>query len=110
MERMEQNIYAKAGVSGQIFAPTGSSSLEKSLENDLALMMSLANKFSVFITNILNTNFGNSNINFKYTVLPVSYYNSDKYIESTFKLVNSGYSFFIAGYSDGIKSKRFNKC
>ena len=105
MERMEQNIYAKAGVSGQIFAPTGSSSLEKSLENDLALMMSLANKFSVFITNILNTNFGNSNINFKYTVLPVSYYNSDKYIESTFKLVNSGYSFLLPSIAMGLNQK-----
>ena len=66
LTRMEQNIYAQAGVTGQVFASTGSSSLETSLNNDLALMMYFANKVSRFITNTLNDAYGNGNITFKY--------------------------------------------
>ena len=92
LTRMEQNIYAQAGVSGQAFASTGSSSLETSLNNDLALMMVLANKFSRFITNTLNDNFANGNITFKYSIMPITYYNTADYVDTTFKLVGSGYS------------------
>ena len=92
LTRMEQNIYAQAGVSGQAFASTGSSSLETSLNNDLAMMMVLANKFSHFITNTLNDNFANGNITFKYTIMPITYYNTADYVDTTFKLVGSGYS------------------
>lgn len=92
LTRMEQNIYAQAGVTGQVFASTGSSSLETSLNNDLALMMVLANKFSRFITNTLNDNFANGNITFKYTIMPITYYNTASYVDTTFKLVGSGYS------------------
>ena len=92
LTRMEQNIYAQAGVSGQAFASTGSSSLETSLNNDLALMMVLANKFSRFITNTLNDNFANGNITFKYTIMPITHYNVADYVDMTFKLVGSGYS------------------
>jgi hypothetical protein len=92
LTRMEQNIYAQAGVSGQIFASTGSATQETALNNDLALMMVLANKFSRFITNTLNDNFANSNISFKYTIMPITYYNTADFIDSTFKLVGSGYS------------------
>jgi hypothetical protein len=66
LTRMEQNIYAQAGTTGQIFAATGSSSLASSLNNDLALMMYLANKFSRFISNTLNDLFANGNISFTY--------------------------------------------
>ena len=92
LTRMEQNIYAQAGVSGQAFASTGSSSLETALNNDLALMMVLANKFSRFITNTLNDNFANGNITFKYTIMPITYYNTASFIDTSFKLVGSGYS------------------
>ena len=92
LTRMEQNIYAQAGVSGQTFASTGSSSLSTSLNNDLALMMVLANKFSRFITNTLNDLFANGNITFKYTIMPVTYYNAEDFINMSFKLVGSGYS------------------
>lgn len=92
LTRMEQNIYAQAGVSGQIFASTGSSSLESSLNNDLALMMVLANKFSRFITNMLNNNFGNGNVTFKYTIMPITYQNAADFADMSFKLVGSGYS------------------
>ena len=42
LEQIEKNIYAQAGVSGQIFSSTGSSTLDASIKNDIALMMYLA--------------------------------------------------------------------
>lgn len=105
LTRMEQNIYAQAGVTGQIFASTGSSSLETSLNNDLALMMYLANKFSRFITNLLNDIFGNGNITFKYTIMPISYYNAVDFADASFKLVGSGYSALMPALAFGLTQK-----
>lgn len=105
LEQMLNNVYSRAGVSGQIFASTGSSTLESSLKNDLALMMYLGNKFSVFITNAINTVYANANITFKYVILPISYYNEDKYVDNAFKLASSGYSFLLPALAMGITQK-----
>lgn len=105
LTRMEQNIYAQAGVTGQIFASTGGSSLEASLNNDLALMMYLANKFSRFITNTLNDTFANSNVSFKYSIMPVTYYNESRFIDQSFKLVGSGYSALMPALAFGMTQR-----
>ena len=102
LTRMENNIYAQAGTSGQIFAPTGSGSLDASLNNDLSLMMYLANKFSTFISNTLNSLFANGDVNFKYIIFPVSHYNKDKFVETSFKLLGSGYSALIPALGSGL--------
>lgn len=105
LTKIEQNIYAQAGVSGQIFAATNNNGLDTSLKNDLALMMYLANKFSAFVSNLLNTLFSNSNITFKYTFLPISYYNQSEFVDSSFKLVGSGYSFLMPAIAMGLSQK-----
>lgn len=105
LDRMLQNVYNEAGTSSQIFASTGSSTLETSLDNDTALMMVLGNKFSLFITNLINRLFANSNISFKYTILPITHYNDKKYAETAFKLASSGYSFLLPSIAMGISQK-----
>lgn len=105
LKQMLQNIYAQAGVSSEIFASTSSTTLPTSLKKDLALMMSLANKYSVFITFILNTLYQNSNISFKYNILPVSYFNEDEYIQTTFKLATYGYSYLLPAIALGLSQK-----
>lgn len=105
LDRSEQDIYAQAGISREIFTAKNSISLEYSLKNDMSLMMYLAGKFSNFVTNIINRVYGNSNISFKYTILPISYYNSDSFIDSSFKLVGSGYSFLLPSIALGINQK-----
>ena len=105
LNRIEQNIYTQAGVSGQIFASTGSASLEVSLNNDLALMMYFANKAAVYITNIINEKFSNSNIAFKYLIMPVSHQNTTTFIEDSFKLVGSGYSALVPALAFGMSQK-----
>ena len=105
LTRMEQNIFAQAGVTGQVFASTGSSSLETSLNNDLALMMYFANKVSRFITNTLNDTYGNGNITFKYMIMPITYYNATSFADSTYKLVGSGYSALMPALAFGLTQK-----
>lgn len=105
LDKMEKNIYAQAGVSGEVFTSSGSSTMDASLRNDMAFMMVLANKFSAYITNLLNRKFSNSNISFKYTILPVTYHNYDKFVDTSFKLVGSGYSFLMPAVALGLSQK-----
>jgi hypothetical protein len=102
LEKSLQNIYSNTGVSGQLFAPTGSQALMISIKNDISLMMILGNKYSRFLTFIVNTLFANSNITFKYTLLPISYYDVSDYITDSFKLAQSGYSFLLPSLALGI--------
>ena len=105
LDKMEKNVYAQAGVSSEIFTSSGSSSLDASLRNDMAFMMILGNKFSAYITNLLNRKFSNSNVTFKYTILPITYHNYDKFADTSFKLVGSGYSFLMPALALGLSQK-----
>ena len=105
LEKNLQNVYSKAGVSGSVFAPTGSQALMLSIKNDISMMMILGNKYSRFLTYIINYLYSNSNISFKYTILPISYYDTSDYITDSFKLAQSGYSFIIPTLALGITQK-----
>ena len=105
LEKSLQNVYSKGSVSGQLFAPTGSQALSTSITNDMSLMMILGNKYSKFISFIINTLFANSNVNFKYTILPVSWYNESQYITDTLKMATSGYSFLLPSIAAGLSQK-----
>ena len=105
LEKSLQNIYSKASVSSQLFSATGSQALSTSITNDLSLMMTLANKYSHFLTYIINSLFANSNIDFKFLILPVSWYNASEYISDTLKLAQSGYSFLLPAIASGVSQK-----
>ena len=107
LEKMEKNIYAQAGVSSEIFTSSGSSSLNASLKNDTAFMMMLANKFSNYITNLLNKKYSNSNVTFKYMILPITNHNYSEYVDTSFKLVGSGYSFLLPAIAMGFSQRDF---
>lgn len=105
LESMKQNIYSQAGVSGEIFAATGGNTTETSTKYDTAIMMYLASKFARFVTNVVNDNFANSNISFKYTILPITHQNEAKYIDTSFKLSSSGYSLLVPALAQGFSQK-----
>ena len=105
LDAMKQNIYSQAGVSGEIFAATGGNTTETSIKYDTAIMMYLANKFARFVTNVVNENFANSNISFKYTILPITHQNEAKYIDSCYKLATSGYSLVLPALAQGLNQK-----
>ena len=81
VEKTLTNIYSEAGSSPQLFGTESNLSLETSITNDMALMMTFARKLEKLITFIINDKFGNSNISFKYTILPITFYNEFKYVD-----------------------------
>lgn len=105
LNQMLKNIYTKSGTSAEIFSATSSSTLPISLKKDLAMMMYLGNKYSIFVTNILNFLYQNSNVSFKYQILPISYFNSEDYVDKSFKLAGSGYSYLLPALALGISQK-----
>lgn len=101
IEKMKGHVFNEAGISGQVFAASGNLSVELSLKNDLALMMMLGNKFSRYVTNIVNRIYGNSSLVFKYNLLPISWYNEDTYIQNALKMASSGYSLLLPALAQG---------
>ena len=108
LDKMLQNVYSEGGVSAQIFSPTGSQALPTSIRNDTALMMILGNKYSRFISYIINCVYANSNIDFQYILLPISYYNQSEYTSDAFKLAQSGYSFLLPALAIGLNQRELS--
>ena len=106
LKTLLQGAYATAGVSGEIFAASGSSSLGTSLANDTSLMMTLANKISVFLTSILNRQFATGTINFDYMVLPITHHNWRDCADTYLKLASSGYSLLLPAIASGLSQKQ----
>ena len=105
LEKMLQNVYADAGVSSQLFAPLGVQAIKLSIINDISLMMILGHKYARFVTRVINSLFGNSNISFKYTILPLSLYNQNDFITDSFKLAQSGYSYLLPAVAMGFSQR-----
>jgi len=105
IEKSLLNIYSEAGSSPQLFGTESNLSLETSINNDMALMMMFARKLDKVMTFILNNKFGNSNITFKYTILPITFYNEQKYCDTALKMANSGYSFLLPALAMGMSQK-----
>lgn len=105
IEKMVSNIFNEAGVSGELFSSTSNLALEYSLKNDMALMLILAKKYSLFVTNVVNSLYSNSNISFKYTILPITHYNDEKFLDMSFKLASSGYSLLLPALSLGVSQR-----
>ena len=105
IEKSLLNIYSEAGSSPQLFGTESNLSLETSINNDMALMMTFARKLDKVMTFVLNNKFGNSNVTFKYTILPITFYNEQKYCDNALKMANSGYSFVLPALAMGISQK-----
>lgn len=105
LARYEQNIYSQGGVSKELFAATGSSAIPSSQRVTLGIMMHLADKFSTFVTNLVNSKFSMPTLNFKYTILPIAYFNEDEFLDNAFKLANSGYSYLLPAIAMGLSQR-----
>lgn len=105
LEKSLQNFYSKANASMQIFSPTGSQALGTSILNDMSMMMILAHKYGKFLSYIINNLFANSNITFKYEILPITWYNEKEYITNTLKMATNGYSYILPAIAAGLSQK-----
>lgn len=108
LENMNQNVFANAGVSSEIFAATGSSTLGTSIKYDTSLMMQLANKIANFVKGIINKLYGNSAVQFSYNILPITYYNDTDYIDTYIKMANVGYSLLMPAIASGLTVKQLD--
>lgn len=105
IEKMLQNVFNEAGVSSQLFSSTGSTTLKSSIKKDISMMMILGNQYSQFITNLVNKFFGNTNITFKYMILPVGEQNWDDFIKGSKELASLGYSWLVPAIAQGFSQK-----
>lgn len=105
LEKMMQTIFSEAGVSSEMFASTSNLTLSYSVKTHISLMMVLARKYARFLTNVINSIYQNSNVSFSYIFLPVAEHNTKDYIDETFKLASSGYSYLIPAIALGFSQK-----
>lgn len=105
VQRMKDHVYNVSGTSGQVISATGNGAMENSLNNDLSLMSPLVNLLSAKITQIINLKFSIKNLSFKYTILPLTWYNTDKVLKNSKELATLGYSFIIPAAVLGLNQK-----
>ena len=101
-----ETVYSEAGVSKQLFSSDSNLALETSINNDMAMMMILARQLERVYTVIINSQYSNSNISFKFKILPISFYNVTKYVDTSFKLATSGYSFILPALGLDLSQKQ----
>ena len=106
LEKMMQTIFSEAGVSSEMFASTSNLTISHSVSTHISLMMILARKYARLLTNLINGLYQNSNVNFSYIFLPVSEHNTKDYIDQSFKLASSGYSYLIPAIALGFSQKQ----
>ena len=106
LEKIEKIIYSEAGVSKQVFAADGNLSLEKSVINDEALISFLSTSYKIWLSYIINLRFGDSKISFSAEILPVNFYNEEKYIDRNLKMAQYGYSFLVPAVAMGFNQSQ----
>lgn len=102
IEDIQNLIYSSAGLSKELFFATTEAGLNYSINNDLAMVMILGQRFAHFFTALLNYKFENKKVKFKLLILPISYYNSDDYNSRAKELAAFGYPFLTPILSTGL--------
>ena len=95
-------IYESAGITKEYFKPTTKEGLKLAIENELALMMILADRMSIYFTHMLNSKYSGKSVLFNFTFLPISHYNYKEYGENATKLATLGYSFLAPFLTTGL--------
>lgn len=95
-------IYSSAGLSKELFFATTEAGLEYSIDNDLAMVMILGQRFAHFFSVLLNYKFETKKIKFKLIILPLSYYNTEDYTTHAKELAAFGYAFLPPILSTGL--------
>lgn len=102
VDAVQDLIYESAGVSKELFCATTDAGLQYSLNNDLAMMLILGQRFAHFFTVLINNKFSTKKIKFKFLILPISFYNCSEYTSRAKDLAAFGYSFLTPILSTGV--------
>lgn len=106
LEKINTVLYAESGTSQQLFMASGNTSVERSIQNDIALMMYLANSFSIWLKNLINFIFSDKHITFGVEILPVGQYNVKDYQAQALNAAQYGYSFMIPSLAMGLEQNQ----
>lgn len=107
LDKIKRLIYNGAGVSEGLFGSSGDLSIDKSINNDISLMMTFANSFANLYQRILNRKFGNKKLEFSFQILPISEYNKSEYLNDVYKTASNGYSLSLPYIVNGISQRDF---
>lgn len=105
MKQGMEHVYDSSGISSHVFSSKNSPSVKTSIQYDISIMMVLGNQYEDFITQVINDLYGNRQINFKYTLLPVSHYNEEDFADKTLKLAQYGYSLLLPAIANGFSQR-----
>lgn len=95
-------VYETSGITKEYFKPTSKLGLELAIENELSLMMILADRMSIYFTHMLNMKYGGKAVFFNFTFLPISHYNYKSYGDNATRLATLGYSFLTPFLTTGL--------
>lgn len=102
IQDVQNLIYESAGLSKEFFFATTEAGLQYSVNNDIAMVMILGQRFAHFFTELLNYKFADNRVSFKLIILPLSYYNAVDYTSRAKELAAFGYSFLTPITSTGL--------
>ena len=102
IQDVQNLIYESAGLSKEFFFATTEAGLAYSVNNDIAMVMILVQRFAHFFTELLNYKFEDNRVTFKLIILPLSYYNAADYTSRAKELAAFGYSFLTPITSTGL--------
>lgn len=102
IQDVQNLIYESAGLSKEFFFATTEAGLAYSVNNDIAMVMILGQRFAHFFTELLNYKFEDNRVTFKLIILPLSYYNAADYTSRAKELAAFGYSFLTPITSTGL--------
>jgi len=102
----KDSIYTSTGVSSQIFSGQGVSAISASNKNDLGFVMQIAEIFESLFSNVINITFAQiGKKEFKYKILPITAFNEKEYLDQSYKIAASGYSYLIPAIAAGISQR-----
>lgn len=108
LDKNERSVYTEAGVSRLLFAGDSATSVEMSIENDMALILDLSEQYSNWLSFQTNLKYGENNkYYFEASILPISHYNRKDMVDLYLKVAQFGYSKILVSIATGVKQSSF---
>lgn len=95
LQKMLTPKYESSGLSYEVFASTGATSLERSLQNTTSFMSQLIEKYNAWLSMICYSSFSFGKIIPVVTILPITWYNEKDMIDKYLKAAQYGYSWIL---------------
>ena len=105
LDKISTSIYEEAGVSGELFAASNSTSLDKSIKKDTGIAMFMGKHFIKWLQFVVNDRFGkeNGSMTFIANLLPITVFNRDEMYKNANMGIQYGYSILLPYLCLGFK-------